>query len=82
MNQKQVKLLRYFTKHTGDIQLAARVKDGWPHMTARAKGKVTTWMKKVIVTMMALKNERDKHEAKKKVLMEASNLEVLKGFAL
>jgi hypothetical protein len=54
VNEKQAKLLRYFSKHTGDIKLAAITQAAWDRMPAKAKGRVTTWMKKVIVTMMAV----------------------------
>lgn len=73
MNQKQVKLLRYFIRHTKDIQLAASVKAGWPHMTEAQKKKVTVWMRKVVATLAAIKDEKAKRQ-------KAANLEVLKGF--
>lgn len=74
VSEKQAKLLRYFTKHTGDIQLAARVKNAWPHMTTKARGKISTFMKKTIVTLMAISDERKKRAT-------LANLNVLKGFA-
>ena len=81
MNEKQVKLLRYFIKYTGDIQLAARAKQAWPHLDHKTKGRITKWMKKAIVTLMAIKDEKAKYEARKRAEQKANNLNILKGFA-
>lgn len=59
MNEKQAKLIRYFVKATGQAELGAHIKRGWPYTTPKAKGKVTTWMKKMIVTMLELKKVRN-----------------------
>ena len=70
MNEKQVKLLRYFAKHSGDIQLAGAAKVMWDTMSHKKKGQLTRWMKKVIVTMMAVADAKKKQqlEANKKAL--------------
>jgi len=81
MNEKQAKLIRYFVKHTGDVKLAKMTIAAWPRMHAKARGKVSTWMKKVIVTMMAIRDERKKQEEKAKLAQMTANMEILKGFA-
>lgn len=73
MNTKQVKLLRYFCKATGDLKLAAGIKQTWPNMTHEKRGKVSSWMKRVIMTLRAVADE----DRRKKL---SSNLEILKGF--
>jgi hypothetical protein len=80
MNEKQAKLVRYFVKHTHDFGVGKSIINSWPRMNAKAKGKVTTWMKKVIVTMMAIKDLDKKREVQAKLARTKSNLEVLKGF--
>jgi len=80
VNEKQAKLLRYFLKHTGDTKLYKLTRAAWPHMPAKARGKVSTWMKKVIVTMMAIKDARAKQEQQAKLAQMSANMEVLKGF--
>lgn len=70
MNERQVKLLRYFAKSTGDLALAGAAKAHWDTLDHRKKGKLTAWMKKVIVTMMAVTAEKKKAklEGNKKTL--------------
>jgi hypothetical protein len=80
VNEKQAKLMRYFVKCTGDMKLAAMTMAAWPNMHHRAKGKVTHWMRKVIATMLAIKDERKKYEERQKIARAAANLDVLKGF--
>lgn len=60
MNEKQVKLLRYFVKHTGDLVLAGAVKVRWPTLNHKKKGQLTAWMKRVIVTMLHVSKEQKK----------------------
>lgn len=73
MNEKQAKLLRYFVKHSGDLVLAGQLKAKWSELNHRQKGNITTWLKKVIVTMMHVSQE------KKRELL-AHNKKVLDGF--
>ncbi len=81
MNQKTAKLFRYFVKHSGDAKLAAVLQGAWPFATHKQKGKVTTWMKKVVVSMMAVKDMRKKHEEMIKHQQVARNMDILKGFS-
>lgn len=73
MNAKQAKLLRYFEKASGDTVLANKLRLGWPTLTNKRKGQLTTWLKKVVVTMMKIKELRAKQTFDR-------NAEVLKGF--
>lgn len=70
MNEKSVKLLRYFAKHTGDIKFAGSIKVRWDTFDHKKKGRLTTWMKRVIVTMMhvAKEQKRARQAANRKAL--------------
>lgn len=73
MNEKQVKLLRYFVKHSKQLQTAGQIKAMWPYMDHKTKGKTTKFLKKVIVTNMAVQAAKAKARA-------MHNESVLKGF--
>jgi hypothetical protein len=75
MNEKQVKLLRYFVKQSGDIKMAALIKSRWPSFDHKKKGQLTGWLKRVVVTLMSIKEEQ-----KRKTV--ARNMAVVKGFSL
>lgn len=80
MNEKQVKLLRYFIKYTNDYQVAAGIRRAWSSLDHKARGKLSTWLKKVVVTMMHVSDENKKYQQKIRAAQAARNLEVLKGF--
>jgi hypothetical protein len=77
MNEKQVKLLRYFAKHTRDLQLAGAAKVKWDTLDHKKKGKLTKWLKRVIVTMMTVEKAQ---KARKIEAIKASNKNVLDNF--
>lgn len=81
MNEKQVKLLRYFRKHTGDHARANQIQSIFDLADHKTKGKITTWLKKVVVTMMAVKKAQDKRKELEKHIRADSNLKILEGFA-
>lgn len=70
MNEKQVKLLRYFVKNTGDLALAGAIKARWSTFDHKKKGQLTNWLKHVIVTMMHVAKEKKQaqYNENKKVL--------------
>lgn len=80
MNEKQAKLLRYYLRYTGDLALVKQLESNWSQIPARKKGRITRWLKKVIVTMMHVKNEKTKYDTQKKAGLALRNMEVLKGF--
>jgi len=75
MNEKQAKLLRYFERASGDLTTAKAARVGWHTLSHKRKGKLTRWLKKVVVTMLHVKSETKKAQLSK-------NLEVLKGFSV
>lgn len=52
MNQKQAKLLRYFAKHGGNPQTVKALQKSFDLADAKTKGKITAFLKTVIVTRM------------------------------
>ncbi len=81
MNEKQAKLLRYFIKYTHDYPLANGLRKSWKSLDHRAKRKITSWLKRVVVTLIHVADERKKYETRQKALKNSRNLEILKGFA-
>ncbi len=80
MNAKNAKLVRYFVKQTRDIQMGAKIITQWPYLTHKAKGQISSWMKRVTVALMAVKDSQKRHEAQRRAMISARNLDVLKGF--
>lgn len=75
MNEKQVKLLRYFVKNTGQMQMAHAFILGFDTLSHKKKGKLTKWLKHATVTAMAIKKAQKEAQAK-------ANLDTLKGFSV
>lgn len=73
MNEKQSKLLRYFERWTGDKRQAAAIRKVFDLADHKTKGKITKFLKTVIVTRMA-------QEKLAKQAQRERNLQVLAGF--
>lgn len=80
MNEKQNKLLRYFVRHTGDVQLALSIFNSWPSLDHKAKAKISGWLKRVVVTMMHVKDQRLRYEEGRRAAQNLRNMEILKEF--
>lgn len=73
VNEKQAKLLRYFTKYTGQAKTAHQLRKIWPHMDHKSKGKVSKWLKRLVVINMHVQKHAKTQRA-------AQNASVLAGF--
>lgn len=80
MNQKQMKLLRYFVKETNNVSLVATVEKAWPNLTHKQRGQISTWLKTRVVTLMAERDAQKHYKMRQEAIQAAQNLEVLKGF--
>ncbi len=69
MRQSTAKLFRYYEKHTKNHALLKTLKSEWPYATHKQKGQITTWMKKVVVSVIHVKQARLER-----------NLDTLQGF--
>lgn len=73
MNEKQVKLLRYFVKNTGQMKMAHAFILGFDTLNHKKKGKLTKWLKHATVTAMEMKKLQKKAQTQ-------ANLDTLKSF--
>lgn len=80
MNEKQRKLVRYFVTNTGDRQRAKQIELVFDLADHRTKGKITKWLKGVVVMMLAVKQAKaakDKIQAQQRL---DNNLKTLENF--
>jgi hypothetical protein len=59
VNEKQRKLLRYFVKYTGKQETADKLIQVFDLADHKTKGKITSWLKRTVVTIMAIQRQAE-----------------------
>lgn len=63
MNKKQAKLLRYYEKYTGNLAQAHKIRKVFDQADHKTKGKITNWLKHMVVMAMAVEQANEKKVA-------------------